>query len=909
MWNILCLLLLTSPLLAREGLPKYLNQFGGLDVYHDSSKISDADSSDTRNCLTDRGFLEMRTGNTRLQTLLAGYATLFLKEFIAPSRTRYLIGHASSTLYQTDLSVAPASISTANVSYPMDAVSAFGRYYFVDGLRTLSWWNGTSSGTIGAAPIGTFIEFDDERIYLANTDTSDCIVHASSYGAASYWTVPSVVADFTPDSPNWWYFGQTDGEPITCFMKTPWGKFIGKRHSCYILKGYNNDTYYKRLLDPNIGCVDDRTVQMVDGTLMWLALDGVYGWKGREEPKLLSQDIEPLIKQIRQLNSNKASWIVNLMVDWQAGKLDVSGPGALVSATISPGSITPSSWTATDTSAADFAAGTLTNTSTTSIPTSLTLIQGNEAAFRNAGAEYSADQNWPTHGADRSSSANQYGSYGWSFGHGIQVESDGVLVKILDSDDNVLHSETKNFSTTGVQYTINTSAFQKQMIKVHIVYNSTPDPPAGYELKSIAFIRGTKFTYWIKEVTAGAGVCDPGYSCTGYVDIPEHLMITTGTIISQNFDTSLSTPTDAPFEVTMSSSSNGTLSFQMQCSSNGVDWTGLTTATPGVKSPCSGYQHRRYKGVFAVTKTTNTPAQIDDVTLTARTTCEYYSDVHYKTTVSNNLTFNAIEAPNGGSLTYWTRTSSNSFTKGSSTPSWVSQTNHINIAASTSTPLYYQWRNKFNVPSGSNAVTLDRVQSNWQQGTELPLASFFHNHRYGLSVMLSSTAVRNDAVLVYQRNKKWTVFDGPSYSAFTIFNNEPIAGDGGTGGYIWKILQDDLYNDDGTAINAYWNTPDFTMDMPGQQKDLTKVWIDAGYKADSRLYVGWSVNKDTIFTSTSTALDSSANYINKRVEGLLDGYASGRYLKLQYGNGSVLDNYFKLNSSTIYYDYQPIRSN
>jgi hypothetical protein len=49
---------------------------------------------------------------------------------------------------------------------------------------------------------------------------------------------------------------------------------------------------------------------------------------------------------------------------WEAGNLAVSGPGALMSATISPGSIVPSTWTGIDTSSSNWVLGTMTNITT-----------------------------------------------------------------------------------------------------------------------------------------------------------------------------------------------------------------------------------------------------------------------------------------------------------------------------------------------------------------------------------------------------------------------------------------------------------------------------------------------------------------------------------------------------------------
>ncbi|MCK5236575.1 MAG: hypothetical protein KAR06_06275, partial [Deltaproteobacteria bacterium] len=198
------------------------------------------------------------------------------------------------------------------------------------------------------------------------------------------------------------------------------------------------------------------------------------------------------------------------------------------------------------------------------------------------------------------------------------------------------------------------------------------------------------------------------------------------------------------------------------------------------------------------------------------------------------------------------------------------------------------------------------VVTNWQEGTSEPVASMAWNGRYHLCVMQSSTTLTNDRCWVFQKNEKWTHFDGPSYASLTIFDNEPLAGTGASDGKIFKIMRDNVWRDDESSIDSYWETADFTMDAPGQDKKFTEMWIDAAYQSGSKLDVGYAMNKTSVFTSTNTALDSTENYINKRIESFpADGFAAGRYLRIRFGRNSI-DEYYRLNTATIYYDIEPL---
>jgi len=383
-----------------------------------------------------------------------------------------------------------------------------------------------------------------------------------------------------------------------------------------------------------------------------------------------------------------------------------------------------------------------------------------------------------------------------------------------------------------------------------------------------------------------------------------------GTFTSPIFDTALSTPVGGPFSFSDTVPAGSTIAYSVRGSTAGNNtawnaWTLVSTTTSGAyrMSSVDGKRYWQYKANFSTSYSTQTPA-LNDVTLMARTTAEYYSDVKFiGPAISNWITFDSNESTDGGSLSYWTRTSMTAFTKSAASPAWVPQTNHLRVAASTGT--YYQWRTLFNVPSGSNTVTINDVTTNWQEGAAAPVASLVWDHRYHLCVMNAASATSNDRCWVYQRNKKWTHFDGPNYAALTLFNNEPLAGSANTDGKIYRIMRPGVYNDDHVAIDAYWETPDFTFDAPNHQKDLKEVWIDGTYNIGGTLDVGYALNRSAVVTSTATTLDSTVNYVSKRVESLVDGYASGRYVRLRYGNDTI-DQYFRLNTTTIYADIQPL---
>jgi len=910
--RLLLLIALATPCHGVEAPPKYLNTWGGLDVFHDSAKVADTDATALSNVLTDRGFLEKRTGSELFQTLLDGWSVLYLQEFVSSSKTRYLIGHASSTVYASDTATAFAAISTTTLGYDLDCVAAFGKEYCVDGVATPWGWNGTAVTRLSSAPICTFIEFADERLYCANTTAGDSRVHAGAYGDAADWAVP-VTNPLPAAVPNMWTFNRTDGEGITCFKVTPWGKFVGKLHSTHILKGQDNDSYYKRTIDPSIGCVDDRSVQMVDGVLMWLALDGVYAWGGSGKPELISQDIDSEIKAARQLDSNKANWVNSSQADWQAGALDASGPGALVSATIVQGSITPSTWSVVSVSTALYgsnAAGfeTFSDLEYNNNPTWDVVLNHNCTAT----GGYLSSPNTASCNATVATTQTT-GTWQWKILTGnLRPTSQSLFVYFLND----------SYSNTIVLRVNGQDNFPGPSNQVALLYNNVAFCTWDATVPDYTWITykvtRTSTGYFTAEDSYGGGcqvsypqgtITPPGVGFT--VDLTQYqgidditnLFSSSGTYYSAIYDTGLSTPIGGVFVSTLTTGHVGTYMVRDSTSPNNDLWTSTQTVANGDKIPLN----RRYWQYLLDMSTGTTPTiPSSTVTLTAVTSAYYLSPVKYiGTDITSFLTFDANETIDGGSVTYWTRTSTGSFTLYSSTPAWVAQTNHLQVASSTAP--YYQWKSQFNIGSASNTIVINDVTTNWNDGESAAVASLVWDHRYHLCVMNSISTLVNDRCWVYQRNKRWTHFDGINYSALTLFDNKPLAGSAGTDGAIDKIMRPGVYSDKGVAIDAYWETPDYTWEQPNHHKTLRNLWLDAEYNSGGTLDVGYALNRGTVFTSTATTLDSTAGYVSKRVENLVDGYAKGRYIRLRFGN-DILDKYFRLNTVTIYGEVEPLIS-
>ena len=226
-----------------------------------------------------------------------------------------------------------------------------------------------------------------------------------------------------------------------------------------------------------------------------------------------------------------------------------------------------------------------------------------------------------------------------------------------------------------------------------------------------------------------------------------------------------------------------------------------------------------------------------------------------------------------------------------------------------STNTYFQFQiDSSSASSSSHTIAVSRVATNWRQGIDQLMASGVLDHRYFLCAAISSTSLVNDRCLVWQKNKKWVEWVGPSVGSMGYYDNNLIVGDGGTDSYVWKIMQQDVYNDDGAVISSTWTGKDFMFAPKGRdwatgEKIISEVWIDAGVSTGTILSVDYAVNKSTSYSAGILNLGAWGTMVNKKVP-YTDTFALGKYFKLRLSN-SQLDKALRINGYTIYGEPKP----
>lgn len=193
----------------------------------------------------------------------------------------------------------------------------------------------TDTAALGTTPIPTdnntpplwslVTQFRD-RLWVAGVATSQSTLYYSDAGLPDVWPTNNFIACNPKDQ-------------ITCVTNFNDKVVVFGKSSFGIILGTTSDNFRYIDISPNIGCVDNRSVQVVTirgvPKLQWLSQFGVYQWDG-SNIQLISDKIENLLQfNIQQAQGSFNKNIQDTQADFQAGS---STPG--IDLDSNPGSIT-----------------------------------------------------------------------------------------------------------------------------------------------------------------------------------------------------------------------------------------------------------------------------------------------------------------------------------------------------------------------------------------------------------------------------------------------------------------------------------------------------------------------------------------------------------------------------------------
>lgn len=846
----------------------------GLVTRYASNKIPPQCLTEALNVLYDEDFsLSRRTGYAKYnptpctdQKAIKG-----LWSFKATDGTKYLVIFSSQTLFYskndgTCKPITPA-INNLNPTNELNCVQALGRLWCVNGVDNAFWWDGNSTGTVTGMPKARLIDTFRNRLIIADISGELTRIRLSGEGDGTDWRIEIPGYSTSPASID--IAGTNDGQRVTCLMGEYRGcYYIGREYDMYELCGYDRRNFTLQKFSNEVGCIEQRSVREKNNCLYWLSKRGVEKFCGTTIERV-SDPIRDDISGIITNAGNLRTKTYTTQQDWEAGDNLTEGP---MSTTISPGDVTPSTWSHIDDTGDNFAKGTLYQVSTSVIDGKLTLAYtGSLVLYDNfEDGNYTSNPTWVCSGdcsyvgvfyynrnyclgidGALNVSANLYSydvsrAYGqWQF-FGYPYYSSTLRYYFISNNSNI--SATNGYaisiylpSNYPSNYTITLDRVDNGTL-YQLASNTTLAPPLNYPIRIERDEDGQFRVYYGDSLIMTA--TDNTYSENTYRNIyfavggvgsqsgPEvnidniyntGLYYTSGTYTSQIFDTGLSTPIGGPFNVDWEQPAGTSVSFYISYADSPTGTWSSWNAISNGQQIVAPKRYWKYKIDFATNYSTVTPS-VDNVELSATTSGYYILDCVEATGITSWGNFRPTTNLDGNAKILFyvsSGTSCNQVTR--STANWVSQGENTVITVDTAP--YLGIKAEFQPTSATETIKLNSLTVEWNEGeSRPPVASAVYKDRYYLFFTTSTASGSyNDHAFVLDSNDKWTLFDDINAYSAVLYEGKLLTGDSRNTGYIYQ--QDIGIDDAGLPFGFKVKTNSFDFGEPTIRKQLKRVYL------------------------------------------------------------------------------------
>lgn len=326
-----------------------INEFGGLDTDTSSAVMTQKNTPDAENVITDLGGLQPREGFSSLSTTTCQGG---LWSFPHSNGTRYVICHDTSvnTLkassdggqnFTTVVSTVAASLNTA-VAPVGDTL------YFVNTTDGLKSWN-TSSITVASSTLKASQLVTHKGCLWAAVITGSprTILKSAAVTSSSAPSWQLITDPAVTDPASFFIAGGLD-EPLTGLYASHLGRLMWFKSNAFgAITGDDRSNFEQKTYSDQVGTSYHESVRDCDGMLRWLGpRRTVYEWNGAQLTDLTdlpTGGVKTLFETVVQGDANSRSWTQTSQSDWQAGTI-----GSGLSATTSAGDVQFSTGTMID---------------------------------------------------------------------------------------------------------------------------------------------------------------------------------------------------------------------------------------------------------------------------------------------------------------------------------------------------------------------------------------------------------------------------------------------------------------------------------------------------------------------------------------------------------------------------------
>lgn len=796
--------------------------------------------------------------------------------FFATDGSQYLVVYSSGAMFASKgdgLCTEITGLGGLSQTAQMECVQGLGKLWCTNGVDPVFNTTVATTNTVSGAPLGTHIGFFRNRILIAGVPANLTQLYLSGeldgtdyalnlYPAFS--TSPAIID----------VAGTNDGLAITCLMGEYQNQYlIGRKYDLHALGGYDNTNFTLRKISNQIGCADPKSVQEVNNVLMWLSYRGIEGFTGTQINRI-SYPIDPSIDAIIAAAGNAQSQTITTQSDFQSGNIVASGPGAPISATISPGNIVPSSWGVTSQSIAgtnfvmsdvdtgavssaffdNFQDGDYTSNPAWTIENGAFEVLGSSLHVTGATNNFASARISQTRSTGtwsfvfQSTQTGASGDFCLSFVYASTtsfIVSRGGVAE--DSYRLMLYNDSASGSILGLAKGGGGSSFPTHCGSPLVGSNGVAAIKAlgigafdGSHTVSIQqatnntvqvfFDGAVEISTGLSSLASASQVSGFGWTTSfGYSPLVTNIYTPNfyDTQVSYSYNTGVSTPVWSQYIASVSSGANNPATFRTQSAIAATGpWSALTSQALSAVIVAQNRKFIRHNAqVQPVLSPSSTLATVSGISMSAETTGYYITPciTAVGNTAWGNLNVNAVT--NGGSFVFSMSTSGVSCAQAINpiTANWTTVTANSIIPVTVAS--YTAVRVLFGMDIATQVPTINDIVVNWNAGNSRPpVASSHFDDRYWLFYTTNSAVgAVNDHAIIYDQNQKWTLFDDIYAYSAAEYLNQLYTGDSKSSGLIFQ--QNSGQSDAGGDFTYSFKTSDIDDGDPTMAKTFSRAYV------------------------------------------------------------------------------------
>ncbi len=811
---------------------------GGMWSDPSANRIPDNAAPLIRNFYTDVEPIAIeRNGYARKDSTLLGdtKAVTGLWEFTDSNGLLHIVSFSSRTYYQNVPGDAPVVLGTVTtVAQIPNATVTLGRIWFVNGTGSLWWYDGASTGIVSGAPLGTLIVSWRDRLVIGNIGSAQTTLRFSADGDGESWTLAG-----NPTDPFALTIGgANDGLPVTCMWSTYIDNLIiARKTSLFSISGFDQADVVTREISSEIGCIHNGSMREFDGSLLFMSNRGMEEMRGRSI-KNISEPVRDLIEVVVQNTASNRSDVYTTGADWNG---------------------------ATQFHNLTRATSTLVGSLHSIFPDEFSVLRDGTGGEVDVWEDYIPKRD---------------------IGNCGVLQSEGTVTS--DGDDLVLTG--KAIECDGTASRLSTVAQTKEVFISTTSLNNGVTIQFVIESMDTDSSQPSRFYFGLNNTqcnedpdsqsTIAGGICSSVESLPGEFWFYRFLSSETGKVALEHAGNNEAS--DSADDLRTSSPSI-TLPVTVQFFLNSTNFN-LTIGGTLNKSNTHAWGTGGSAGSYFFFGFNPQPVpgkleevQVDDLLIIHSSQVYVSSVIDIGTDASAWRQFSLNETQNGQSVvTYEFNSSPNSASFDNS--SWTAI---VEGQIATNTVNQFNLvRITFDTPTMTNWATVEDFTIRWFEGDAPPVQSWEHDRRYWLAFSTKSGGGPvNDSVLVYQRNRTWSLLKGINAASFATWQDDLYFGNSDATGLVYQF--GDGNNDDGSDINSEIIFKSYDVGLFNQDKDFRQVYANFKSGASGSFSLSYQLDRDgNTFSLGSAGLTEETGQVNAKFPFPLSNPVQGR--EIQY---------------------------